>query len=876
MSLVAGSRLGPYEIVASLGAGGMGEVYRARDTRLDRDVAIKVLPAAVSTDPERRARFEREAKAVAALSHPNILAIHDFGVDEHIAYAVMELLRGQTLRERLAGGAMPVRKATETAIQISRGLAAAHGKGLVHRDLKPENLFLLDDGQVKILDFGLAKTELPAASTVADLETGAVTDPGTVLGTVGYMAPEQVRGQATDARADLFALGAVLYEMLSGQRAFRRDTAAETMTAILTDDPPDLVEGRADLPASLDRIVRHCLEKNPAERFQTARDVAFALEMLSHSSTARASTVNVVAPRKRPIPVALAVALALTAAAAGLAGWWLHDTPSPTRKLDLAIESLNTDVWTPPAISPDGRRVIYAASGKLWVRALDSLDAVEVPDTADALYPSWSPDSRMLAYVKGRHVWRVSLDGSKAVALGLIPSDTGGSGSTCWLADGRVLVAGSNAIGIGAVSDRGGDLTTVLEMDKKTEVDFHEMSPIPGGVLFTVHHVATRQADTIEAFLNGTRKVVMRIQGESLRHPIYLPSGHLLYQRETINPGIWAVKFSAKSLGTDGAPFLVEPGGSWPSLSDDGTLLFVRPSSAQPDLVWVDRRGGIATIGTLPQQVSKYGGHRFLALADDGRRVLITLLAASSGELWLYDLPTRSARPVTSGAGQAVSPRWMPDGIHAMFSGSFTGRKWNLYRANVNSKQVDRLTTSDEFQYSSSIGSDGRAIVFAGGGAMWALTLDGDGKPGTPVRVGDLVAFDAPMLSRDGRIVAYVVEQNSQFEIVVRAYPSGIEPRQVSTGGGSSPMWSVNGRELLYRSGDKVMSAEISIGSAGITVGQPKAVATVPTRDGFSATFDVAADGRLLMTRTNGRDHIAVILNWPNELKRLEAAGAAR
>jgi hypothetical protein len=287
MSLAPGTRLGPYEVLSPLGAGGMGEVYRARDTRLDRDVAIKVLPAEFAQDADRLARFEREAKAIAALSHPNILALYDIGSHGGQTYVVTEVLDGETLRDRVNAGALPVRKAIDYAVQIARGLAAAHDKGLVHRDLKPGNLFLLTDGQVKILDFGLAKTM--TAGSGATETVAAVTGAGTVLGTVGYMAPEQVRGQAMDARTDLFAYGAVLYEMLSGHRAFQRDTAADTMTAILLEDPPELGGTRPDLSPALDRIVRHCVEKNPNERFQTARDVAFALEAFSGSVTSGAA-----------------------------------------------------------------------------------------------------------------------------------------------------------------------------------------------------------------------------------------------------------------------------------------------------------------------------------------------------------------------------------------------------------------------------------------------------------------------------------------------------------------------------------------------------------------------------------------------------------
>ncbi|HET9372755.1 MAG TPA: protein kinase [Vicinamibacterales bacterium] len=363
MTLSPGTRLGPYEVVAKLGEGGMGEVFRARDTRLDRMVAIKVLPAGVAADPDRRVRFEREARAIAALSHPNILAIHDVGQSDALLYAVTELLDGTTLRERLTAP-LPARKAVDIGIQIARGLAAAHERGIVHRDLKPENIFLLDDGRVKILDFGLAKTveSADAIGAAATAMAPAMTDPGMVLGTVGYMAPEQVRGQATDARTDLFALGAVLYEMLTGQRAFRRDTAAETMTAILREDPPDLVATRADLSPAFERIVRHCLEKSPAERFQTARDVAFALDALSGTSTGTAAAPVVEAPRRRFGLAAALVALPILGIAGGFAlATSLRPAAEPA---EIAFTSRTWDPqWiTNARYAPDGKTVFYSAA----------------------------------------------------------------------------------------------------------------------------------------------------------------------------------------------------------------------------------------------------------------------------------------------------------------------------------------------------------------------------------------------------------------------------------------------------------------------------------------------------------------------------------
>ena len=378
MSLTTGTRLGAYEIIASVGSGGMGEVYRARDTRLNRDVAVKVLPPGFADDPDRRARFEREAQAVAALSHPNIVAIHDTGLQPPVAdgqgtivkpllYVVMELLSGQTLRERLVAGAIPVRKAVDIAVQIARGLGAAHGKGLVHRDLKPENVFLVEDGQVKILDFGLARQATTPDHSGAS-QTIAATDPGTVMGTVGYMAPEQVRGQAVDARADVFAFGAVLYEMISGTSAFRRETAADTMTAILTQDPPELVGSRPDFPASLDRIIRHCLEKNPNERFQSARDIAFALEALSGSNTSTTSASGLMAASSAPAPTpkrglspVIVAALVLAALLAGVFGAKAMQ-PAAAESLKFTMKTFEPQSIFNGRFMPDGETVVFSSA----------------------------------------------------------------------------------------------------------------------------------------------------------------------------------------------------------------------------------------------------------------------------------------------------------------------------------------------------------------------------------------------------------------------------------------------------------------------------------------------------------------------------------
>jgi serine/threonine protein kinase len=398
-------RLGPYEIVAPIGAGGMGEVYRAHDTRLEREVALKVLPDEVSADAERRGRFEREAKAVAALSHPNILAIHDVGDHAGTAFAVMELLDGETLRDRFSGGALPARKAGEIGAQIAHGLAAAHEKGIIHRDVKPENVFITTDGRVKVLDFGLARQDRPAEDGTRSPTRTRGTDPGTVLGTVGYMSPEQVKGLPADARSDIFSFGAVLYEMLTGQRAFKRDTAAETMTAILKEDPPELLSASGALPAGLERIVRHCLEKQPAERFQSARDLAFDLEAAFGSgASGPAGPAASTARTPRWWPLVAGLALLVAGFGVGRLGRSnLAVNPSPTPTLFTQITDL-PGLESHPSLSPDGRSLLYVGDAlgndDIYLLRIGGRKPTNLTEDspADDSAPAFSPDGSQIAF----------------------------------------------------------------------------------------------------------------------------------------------------------------------------------------------------------------------------------------------------------------------------------------------------------------------------------------------------------------------------------------------------------------------------------------------------------------------------------------------
>jgi hypothetical protein len=352
-----------------------------------------------------------------------------------------------------------------------------------------------------------------------------------------------------------------------------------------------------------------------------------------------------------------------------------------------------------------------------------------------------------------------------------------------------------------------------------------------------------------------------------------------LYQRETMNPGIWAIKFSLKTLSTEGEPFLVEPGGSWPSLAGDGTLAFVRPTTIRPDLVWVDRSGGVSTWAALPQLVADYGGNRFLSVSPDGKRALITLSAASAGDLWMYDSTNKTVTQITHNAGQAVAPVWLPDGAHAIVAGSFGKRFWNLQRVSLGDGAVERLTAEDRFQFSASASADGRTVMFGSGlnnGVVWTMALDPSGRASTPARVGPQGFSDAPIVSPDGKMFAYVIFGSGRNELFVQSMAPGAEPHRVISEGAASPVWSRDGRTLLFRHADDLMSTNVGAGAAGLSFSTPVTFASAPVRDGFSVTFDVATDGRVLMTRTAGRDQLAIVLNWPDELRRIEKAGVGR
>jgi len=694
MAVTVGARLGPYEILSPLGAGGMGEVFRARDTRLNRDVAIKVLPASFATDADRLRRFEQEARATSALNHPNILTVYDIGSHEGSPYIVEELLDGEELREQLNQGAILPRKALEYARQIADGLSAAHAKGIVHRDLKPENLFVTTDGRVKILDFGLAKLterrgdtgtggrgeEDPTLALSPDRPVAPSprrpvrTDPGTVMGTVGYMAPEQVRGQEADHRADIFAFGVILYEMLSGRRTFTGDSAADVMSAILKEEPPELGEANAKISPALEKIVRRCLEKKPERRFQSAHDLGFALETLSSSGSAPGSAgilpADAGGTTARPdwrerIAWPVAAALLLLIGMLGFA--WAYFTRKPeaeARVMKFSINPPEKASFDNIALSPDGRWLAFTAAtgGKLqlWVRSLDATEARALPGTEGARLPFWSPDNRWIAFFSANKLKKIEVSGGPTQSLCDAATPTSGT----WNRDGVIIFSRLGGGGLNRVSATGGEVTVLTTPDRARQEIVHSHPYfLPDGQHF-LYAIQSGQKETRGIYLGSLDGKPRQRLLSDYSSAVYAPPGFLLFRREE---SLLAQPFDADKRRLSGEPFPVaERVGNDAayttrlnvSVSDNGVLALDSHVNRQgKQLLWLDR-GGKQT-GSLGEWMAF--SRPWLA-PDEKRFVAERADANGLLDLWLVDVPGNNATRFTFDPGNEIFPVWSSDG----------------------------------------------------------------------------------------------------------------------------------------------------------------------------------------------------------------------
>jgi Tol biopolymer transport system component len=896
MSLSAGTRLGPYEITAPLGAGGMGEVYRARDTRLGRDVAVKVLPSTFSADSDRLHRFEQEACAAGALNHPNILIVHDIGTHDGSPYVVSELLEGETLRKRMGGTALAQRRVLDYALQVAHGLAAAHEKGIVHRDLKPENLFIIKDERVKILDFGLAKlTGVADVQAQTDIPTRRVdTDPGVVLGTVGYMSPEQLRGKTVDHRSDIFSFGAILYEMLAGRRAFHGESAAETMSAILKEDPPDLSETHKNIAPALERVVHHCLEKNPEARFHSASDLAFALEALSGATSISGETATAIAPAwERPkkherliwIGTTALLALALLAALPFVIAYFRRVPPPEPHASRFFIFPPEKATFNGGGqyISPDGLRFVFRAIGAdgkplLWIRALDSLTAQPLPGTEEAGNPFWSPDSRYIGFfVTGAgKLKKIEVTGGPAQTLADAGAPVGGT----WNRDGVILFARSLGDRLYRVSATGGAATPVTTLDESRKETAH-LWPyfLPDGRHF-LYLARSAQRENTGIYVGALDSKETKFLVNADASAAYAPPGFLLFLRERT---LMAQPFDATKLQLTGEPSpIAEQVGynarvwrAFFSVSETGMLVFLSTTFTDTQLAWVDRGGKQLVPVGMPAADSS------LRLSPDEKRVAVSRLDLQGGsaDIWLIDLARNTPSRFTVDPADEVYPVWSPDGSRIVFSSNRDGVS-NLYqKLSSGAGNDEALLKSSEGKLPNDWSPDGRFILYQAfspkvGNDLWVLPLFGDQKPAPFVQTefNEIQGRFSP----DGRWVAYASNESGTYQVYVQSFPSPGGKTQVSINGGAQPTWRRDGKELFFLApGRKLMAVEVNGAGSTFLPGVPKALFEAHVSaifPGGSTYYAVTGDGQRFLVNTlvgeSAPAPFTVVMNWIAALKK--------
>ncbi len=896
MPLSPGFRLGPYEILDALGAGGMGEVYRARDTRLGRDVAVKILPAEFSSDPIRKQRFEREAKIISSLNHPHICMLHDVGSQDDISYLVMECVEGETLAKRLEKGPLPLEQVLKYGMQIADALDKAHRSGVVHRDLKPGNVMLTSSG-TKLLDFGLAKP-VAALTSVATL-TGAVTqsspmtEQGTIVGTFHYMSPEQVEGKELDGRSDIFSLGAVLYEMLTGQRAFQGKSHLSVASAILEKEPAPVTTIKPMTPPALEHAIKKCLAKIPDERWQSASDVAGELQWITESGSQSGAAALVTRPARSRERLAWALAAIFAAGLLAGLGAYLRvaNSPAPLLVADVAPPKglqFNFHATVAPALAPDGHAVAFGArdsssSTVLWVRPLDGSSAYPLPGTEDSGAPFWSPDSRRIGFNSHNKLQSIEVSGGQPTILGDIVSP--GSGS--WGRDGTILVAGFD--GIYQFPASGGGKAPVIRTDKSGSSFIFTPRFLPDGKHFVYQTANPSSAgDTYFASLDGKEnRLLLRGGGRAA-----FASGFLLYSRgealvaQPFDPGKGQLTGRAVPIAEQvgrGAFF------SHFDVSDNGVLVY-EPATGAPtatQLAWFDRSG--KKLGNIGVPAIHYD----IRLSPDTGR-LASSVGDPRSELWVDDLGRGVRMRLTFDPETDKGiPVWSPDGSQILYStlrGSMA--RTGIYRKAANGAGPEELLVAadrpDREAWATDWSRDGRFALFARGDMrnfseadIWVLPFVAAMKPSLFLHAA-AAAFDGHF-SPDGRWVAYTSSESGRGEVYVAPFdaakllkgantdgtPAG--KWQISSEGGKVPRWRGDGKELFYLGpGNTMMAVEVEGKGTGFEVGHSRSLFAAPVSP-FSLTYDVAPDGkRFVMGVVPEEENVPlkVLFNWTTKLKR--------
>ena len=861
--LTAGAKLGPYEIQSAIGAGGMGEVYRARDTRLGRDVALKVLPESFVRESDRLHRFEQEARAVAALNHPNILAVFDVGESNGSPYLVSELLEGESLRGILDRGVLPARKAADYSVQIAQGLAAAHEKGIVHRDLKPENVFVTRDGRVKVLDFGLAKLAHKASAAASDglTLTSSHTAAGVVMGTASYMAPEQVRGEPADARTDIFAFGAVLYEMISGQRAFRRETPAETMTAVLKEDPPELLDATHPVSPALDRIVRRCLEKNAEQRFQSAKDLSFALSALSGSDSSVAA--RVLQPQSK-LARFLAIGAVAVAVAVVAVAWMVLRRP-PAQEMQFAIP-VSGEV-SHMALSADGSMLAFVSPDEstgipmIYLQHIGSADVRALPGTEGATYPFWSPDGTNIAFFAQGKLQKMAISGGSPQVLAKVWAARGGSWGTrdviLYEPDSGSPIWRINADGSGAAPVTGG---IFLSEDQTNRWPLF----LPDGhhFLFWAGNFGGLKDDRFSGIyassLDGKDRRLVVLCHSSFA----LGSHHLFYADD--DGHLVAAPFDAAKLAISGSAALiansvsVQPSTYYSSLAaaSNGTLVYSTTAGTSLSvLTWMDRTGKV--LGQVGAPAVQFNPN----LSPDESRVAVDISdhKANNVDIWIESTRGAGNSRFTFDPAEEVVGLWSRDGKTLVYrsAGGSVGFGALLTKAANGLERDNKILQvgQDDDAVPNSWSPDDKQILFTHqSSASYHLELipSTGGKPVAFLNgTGNQVNGE---ISANGKWVAYASDESGSWEIYVTTFPDAVGKWQVSRGGGTEPRWRGDGKEIFYIAPGGMLTAVPVSTTGGFATGTPTplfqfhARAVISSTDVFS--YDVSKDGkRFLVNR---------------------------
>ena len=895
MPLVLGTKLGPYEIVGPLGAGGMGEVYRAEDTRLERTVAIKILPQQVSSDPIRKQRFEREAKTISSLNHPHICVLYDIGSQDGVDYLVMEYVEGETLAKRLEKGPPPLEQVLKSGAQIADALDKAHRAGIVHRDLKPGNIMLTPKG-AKLLDFGLAKPVAPLASaatlTVAAKQHSPVTEQGTIVGTFQYMSPEQVEGKELDGRSDIFSLGAVLYEMLTGQRAFHGKSQLSVASAILEEEPTPISAVKPMTPPVLDHAIKKCLAKLPDERWQSASDLASELRWISESGwQVQGATASSETGRKRRAWLLVGIAVAAVFGGFGLASFW---RPTPQRRVIRSAilppekssfdESANS--WGAVAVSPDGTRIVVGVTGQasrpmLYVRPVDALTGQVLEGTEGATFPFWSADSRFIGFFSDGQLKTIAASGGPAQVLCPAPEARGGT----WNQDGLIVFAPSPFSNLFRVAATGGAPVAVTKLDSARHEDTHRWPQfLPDGEHF-LYLARTPDLSSSEIHLGSIDSgEPARVLG-AMGNATYAPPGFLLYPRGN---SLVAQPFDAGQARVSGEPVTIADQVSFNgnvnrsgfSVSANGVLAYT-PAVGEgiSELIWIDRSGKI--LGRVGEP-RVYLGPR---LSPDGRRLAVEIYdrpISTNSDIWIYDLVANSRTRLTFSQSNEHNrmPVWSPDGTRILFSSDRGGHS-QIYEKAVSGIGTEKVvSTTEGHRYATTWSADGQFVAgFEENkqhSSIQFLVLSrpaGDKTIPFLSGVTGLSRFTLPRISPNGKWIAYASWEAGRGEVYISLFPSGAGKWQVSVDGGNSPDWRQDGKELFYiGANNMMMAAEISQQAESPVVGKVQTLFRTHRVAAPSWPFDVSPDGNRFLVNSllqpSSSEPITLVVNWDAELKK--------